>query len=140
MKSLLRTTGAFIYSAIVSAAFTALAVYILATIIAAEGFWKTLIYTVLMIPLFFWLSERGVQLTSIPYNWLWDRTLKTRIATAIPVALAFLWCVTSPFFISKTFTAGDWIVTAVWWLLCILLYYNLFMQPFINPHMGVDEP
>lgn len=140
MKSLLRAIGAFIYSAIVSAAFTALAVYLLTSVIAAEGFWKTLIYTVLMALFLFWLSERGVQYTSIPYNWLWDRTLKTRIATAIPAVIAFLWCVTSPFFISKTFTAGDWIVTAVWWLLCILLYFNLFMQSFVSTHMGVDEP
>lgn len=136
--SYLRTLAAFLYTTIITSAYTWLSIYIVTkAIVYISGFWHTLFVAIAFLYFFSWLSERGIELLSIPYNWLWDRTLKTRIATAIPVILVGLWCISMPIRIPVTFSVSNWVLVIIWELLSIPFFYNLLVLPFINPNMGI---
>lgn len=138
MKSWLRTVGAFIYAAIISLLFSLLSTYVVEwAVVNTEGFWQTSVVFIGIFIVFLWLSEHGIRYSSIPFNFLWDRTFKTRVATAIPVVLIGLWCLTLPFRISLKFSVSDWFIVVAWWICAVIFYFNLFLFPFNNPHMGV---
>lgn len=138
--SYLRTLGSFIYTAIISILFLLGSVFIYARIlIYASGFWITLGGIFGMVLLLSWISERGVELCSIPFNFLWDNTLKTRVATIIPAIIIGLWCVSAPFRIDRHFSTGDWILSAIWMLCSFMFYYNLAMLPLTNPNMCYQD-
>ena len=140
MSSFARTLGAFLYTSILSLAFMLLSIWLLCRcIIYVDGFWLS---AVAIAALFFglgWLSEKGLQYLSIPYNWLWDNTKKTRITTSATAIIFGLWTICAPFRIPVKFSAGDWIISVIWMLLSIVLYFNLTLLPFISPHMGVMD-
>lgn len=138
MNSWLRTIGAFFYAAIISSTFLFLSAYVIPwAIVYFEGFWETLSVIICILIVFSWLAEKGVEYLSIPFNYLWDRTFKTRIATAIPVVLIGLWCLSLPFRISLKFSMGDWFIVIAWEICAIFFYFNMFLLPFNNPTMGV---
>lgn len=139
MKSWFRAMGAFMYALIISVAFLFLAVFLLSKgIVAVSGFLKTAIMIIGIVVLVAWLSEKGLELLSIPFNWLWDRSKKTRIATAIPAVLIGLWCLSAPIRIPVKFTTGDWVLVVIWCLGVLVFYVNLFLMPFSSPNMGRD--
>jgi len=138
MKSWLRTIGAFFYAAIISSIFLFLSAYVIpCAIVYFEGFWETLSVVIGILIVFLWLSEKGVEYSSIPFNYLWDKTFKTRVATVIPVVLIGLWCLSLPFRISLKFSVGDWFVVVAWEICAVFFYFNMFLLPFNNPTMGV---
>lgn len=137
--SYIRTLGAFLYASIISLAYLWLSALIITkSIIYVNGFWHTLFTAFGFTLLFSWISERGIGYLSILFNWLWDRTKKTRIATVIPVVGVGLWCIAMPIRIPITLTIGDWVLVGIWEILSILFFYNLLLLPFINTNMGVD--
>lgn len=137
--SYLRTLGAFVYSAVVSILFFIGALFIYTRILVyASGFWQTLGCIFGLVMLLSWIAERGLQYCSIPFRYLWDRTFKTRIVTIIPAIIVGIWCVTAPFRIELHFSVGDWILSSVWMLCCLVFYFNLVMLPLANPHLGVN--
>lgn len=140
MKSWLRTLGALVYTVIVCGLFLLASIFVLSRLLArAEGFWVVAASIVGILIFFGWLSERGVEYASIPYNYLWDRTMKTRFATAIPSLLSGLYCILWPFLVPVDFSFGDWAMVVVWEICSIFFFYNMFTLPFINHQMGVKE-
>lgn len=138
MKSLFRAFGAFIYASVVSIGFMILSVLLLMKgITVVHGFWKTALLIIGFIVMFAWLAEKGLELLSLPFNWLWDQTMTTRVATAIPVVLVGLWCMAAPFRLPIEFTTGDWVLTAIWWIGVLFFYVNFILMPFTSPNMGV---
>lgn len=138
MNKLFRALGAFVYASIIAIAFLALSSFILAKgIVSIDGFWKTTIFVIVMIVFFAWLSEKGLQLLSIPFNWLWDETMTARIVTAVPAVIVGLWCLAAPFRIPMKFTTGDWVLVVIWWLGVLFFYVNFFLMPFISKDMGI---
>lgn len=135
--SLLRTLGAFIYSSILSILFCIGSIFLYTCILVyASGFVITLGCIFVMVFILSWIFERGLEICSIPFNFLWDRTFKSRIATIIPAVIVGLWCVTAPFRITLHFSIGDWILSSIWMLCSIIFYFNLVMLPLNNPNMG----
>ena len=140
MKSWLRTIGAFVYTVIVCGLYLlASAIVLPKLIVRAEGFWMVSASIAGLLIFFGWLSERGVEYASIPYNYLWDSTKKTRLATAIPSLLLGLYCIIRPFIYPVEFSFGDWAMMAVWEICSIFFFYNMFTLPFINHQMGVNN-
>lgn len=136
--SYIRTLGSFLYASLISLVYLWLSVLtVTKSIVYANGFWHTLFTVLGFVFLFSWISERGIQYLSIPFNWLWDITIKTRIATAIPVAGIGLWCIAMPLQIPITLTFGDWVLVSVWEILSVVFFYNLLLLPFRNTDMGV---
>lgn len=137
--SYLRTFGAFAYSAVLSILFLTGAIFLLVrTLIFISGFCVTTGFLFIMLFCISWISERGLQFCSIPFNYLWDNTLKTRIASVVPAVIVGLWCVSAPFRLAIPFSVGDWIVSIVWMICCLVFYFNLAVLPLTNPHMGVN--
>ena len=135
--SYIRTLGSFLYSAAICIAFFLLAVWLLVRcIIYAEGFFMTFFAIFGIVLLLSWLGEKGIIITGIPFNWLWDKNSKTRIAAMIPPIPIGLWCITTPFRIPLHFSTGDWIVTILWAFCVFWFYWNMFTFPAINPHIG----
>ena len=138
MSKLLRTLGSFVYASAISIAFLFLAVFALSKgIVSIHGFWKTAIFVIAISVAFAWLAEIGLQLLSIPFNWLWDQTPIERIAAAIPAALVGIWCISAPFRIQEHFTTGDWVVTVLWGIGVLCFYANLFLLPFLSKDIGI---
>jgi hypothetical protein len=136
--SYIRTLGAFLYAAIISLVYLWLSALIVTiSIICVSGFWYTLFTAIGFAWLFGWISERGVELLSIPFNWLWDRTKKTRIATIVPIIIIGLWCIAMPIRIHLTLKFGDWVLIGIWEIISLMFFYNLVMLPFINTNIGV---
>lgn len=138
--SYLRTIGAFAYSSILSILFFIGSVFLYTRILAyASGFWLTFGCIVGMVILLSWLSERGLEICSIPFNYLWDKTRKARIATIIPAVIIGLWAISSPFRIQMHFSTGDWILSIAWMVCSLVFFYNLSMLPLINKKMGQND-
>ena len=138
--SYIRTFGSFLYSAFLCALFFIAAYWVLLrSIVYADGFFGTLCAFIFILFVFGWLSEKGIILASIPFNWLWDDSLKTRIAAMIPPALIGISCMLSPFRIPNTFTFGDWVITIAWETCALTFYFNMFILPITNPHMGIRD-
>ena len=137
MKSIIRSIGAFIYTSIIALGFLLLSSYILTrAVIFSDGFWQTLCAVVVILFLLGWISEKGVQLLSIPYNWLWDTTKITRYSTIIPLIPVGLWCISVPFRMPLKFGVGDWIITIVWLACVVFFFLNMILLPFNNLNMG----
>lgn len=135
--SYLRSLGSFLYSLLLSIIFFAGAVYIYVKIlINASGFWITTGCIIGISIVLSWMAENGIKICSIPFNWLWDYTIKTRIAAMIPALIVGLWCITAPFRIPFQFSVGDWVVTVIWVFFSSVFYYNLFLFPLFNPQIG----
>lgn len=138
MNKLFRTIGSFVYASIVAIAFLFLAAFVLSKgIVYIHGFWKTSIYVIVISIAFAWLSEVGLKLLSIPFNWLWDETLVERTAAAIPAVLVGLWCLSAPFRIKQSFTTGDWVFVVVWGLCVLFFYVNFFLLPFLSKDIKI---
>lgn len=137
--SYIRAIGSFVYSAIICAVFFIIADWLLLRIIIlAEGFMAA-VGTVCVFVFLAWLSERGISIASIPFNWLWDKSRKTRIASIIPPVIIGLWCATIPFRIALKYSFGDWLIIIIWEISVLLFYYNMITLPIINKNMGVGS-
>ena len=138
IKSWIRTVLSFIYTSLLLIGYYYLSYFILSYATAQDGgFWSYLCIWMGIIILFSWLSEKGIELFSIPFNWLWDRTKKTRIATSTPIIPMALLTLCIPILLQNKFGVGDWIIVITWGLISIFFFYNLFLLPFINPNMGI---
>ena len=137
MKSVLRMLGSFGYSLLVTGITSGIAVFIWASAMTyADGFWQHAAWGVGMVIALAWLSERGVEISSVVYNWLWDSGVGVRIATSIPPLLIGIWICSAPFRLGVKFTVGDIILTVLWELLNLFLYFNLISLPWLNSRMG----
>lgn len=140
MKRIMRGIAAFIYSLLLSIGYTYLAISILAkTLVYAEGFWMTLGFMIAIFVSLSWISERALSWDLIPFRWLWDNKLQVRIVSAIPPVLIAIWCLTAPYRLPFSFTAGDWVITVIWSILSIIFFWNLVTTPFINPHFSIEQ-
>ena len=130
--------GSFTYSLLISWLFLwVVKISLRLVVLAVSGFWMTLLVTMSAGFWLAWLSEKGVQICSIPFNWLWDRSIKTRIATTIAAVLGGIACLSVPFYIPGEFSLGDWVVTVFFMLISLFFYFNLCILPFGNPDVGV---
>lgn len=137
MKSILRMLGSFGYSLLISCITSGVAFVVwYLSITHADGFWEHTYWIIGMLIVLSWQSEKGVEITSIVYNWLWDSTLKTRIATSIPPIIVGIWNCSAPFWIDVDLTVGDIISTVVWEFINLFLYFNLISLPWLNFNMG----
>jgi len=137
MKSWLKALGAFIYTSIVCGLYLLASAFLLKRfILRAEGFWMVVSAIFFILVFFGWLSEKGVKYASIPYNFLWDNTKKTRLATSIPALLLWLYGVVLPFLFPYTFSFSDWLIVVVWEITTFFFFYNMFTLPIINPEIG----
>ena len=135
--SLLRMIGSFTYSLLISWLFLwVVKISLRLVVLAVSGFWMTLLVTMSVCIWLAWLSEKGLQVCSIPYNWLWDRSTKTRLATTIAALLGGVACVSVPFYIPGTFSVGDWFVTVICMVISLFFYFNLCTLPFLNADIG----
>ena len=138
--SWLRTIGSFLYSMLLCAGFFFLSIWILArSIVYSEGFTGTLCAILFIAFILGWVSEKGVVFASVLFNWLWDESLKTRLASMIVAIMIGLWCISSPFRISLHFTFGDWVIILVWEISVLAFYYNMFTLPLLNKNMGIKN-
>lgn len=139
MKSWLRAIVAFLYTVIVCGLFLTVSTFVLPKLISrTEGFWMVVTAAFGILIFFGWLSERGVEYASIPYNYLWDRTRKTRVATSIAALLLWVYGLIWPFLIPIDYTFGDWVIVAIWEICSFFFFYNMISLPFINHQMGVN--
>lgn len=130
--------GSFAYSLLISWLYLLLVKILLRLLVlGVSGFWKTLFVTMSVCIWLAWLSEKGLQICSIPYNWLWDSSMKTRLATTIAAVLGGIACVSVPFYIPGEFSVGDWVVTVFFMFISLFFYFNLCILPFGNPDVGV---
>lgn len=137
MKKILRVFASFGYSLIIACLASGIAVFIWASAMTyADGFWQHAAWGVGMLIALAWLSERGVEISSVVYNWLWDSGVGARIATSIPPLLIGIWICSAPFRLDVKFTVGDIILTVLWELLNLFLYFNLISLPWLNSRMG----
>ncbi|MBD5211001.1 MAG: hypothetical protein HDS77_07030 [Bacteroidales bacterium] len=136
----MRALAAFAYSALLAILFFVGSVLLYTRILVfASGFWQTFVCIIGMVILLSWLSERGLEICSIPFNYLWDKKKKARIATIIPAIIVGLWAISAPLRIHMRFSTGDWILSIVWMLCNIVFFYNLVMLPLINKNMGQND-
>ena len=139
MKSWLRAIVSFLYTVFVCGLFLTASNFLLPKIIyRTKGFWMVFTAAFGTLIFFGWLSERGVEYASIPYNYLWDRTIKTRVATSIAALLLLVYALICPFLIPVDFSFGDWVIVAFWEICSFSFFYNMITIPFINPQMGVN--
>lgn len=137
MKTLARSLGGFLYSLLISVAFSYGAVWLLTRcLVYAEGFWMSFLGVCLIIYSISWVAEKGLQFLSLPYNWLWNERFATRLSSCIPTILLGLWTISSPWRISFKFSVGDWSITIIWLCLVAGFYYNLASMPFVNLDIG----
>lgn len=130
--------GSFAYSLLISWLYLLLVKILLRLLVlGVSGFWKTLFVTMSVCIWLAWLSEKGLQICSIPYNWLWDSSTKARLATTIAAVLGGIACVSVPFYIPGEFSVGDWVVTVFFMFISLFFYFNLCILPFGNPDVGV---
>lgn len=137
MRTFLRSVGGLIYTSIISALFGAASIWLLVRILVyMEGFWETLCALCAIVLPISWIAKRGLQLLLIPYNWLWNESIITRCATAIPATIVGLWVVTAPLRMPFHLQFGDWIISIVWMGFNFDFYYNLASMSFISHAMG----
>ena len=137
MKSILRMLGSFGYSLLISCIASGISVFIWASAMTyADGFWQHAAWGIGMLIVLAWLSERGVEISSVVYNWLWDSSVGARIATSVPPLLIGIWICSAPFRLVVKFTVGDIILTVLWEFLNLFLYFNLISLPWLNSRMG----
>lgn len=131
--------GSFIYSSIISFMMGLISLWLWLKFISnAHGFWLCLTAAIGFICILGWVSEKGVTYSSIPYNWLWDKSKKTRVASTIPPVLCMIWVISAPFRVEYHYSTGDICLTVIWVILNFFLWYNLITLPWINLNMGMD--
>lgn len=140
MKSWMRTFGSFVYSMLISIMVGVVSILIWTFCYElAEGFWLNLWAAIFLTSIMGWISEKGISLLSIPFNWLWDNSVKSRLASTIPPLLIGIWVVSLPFRRDYAFTGGDIFLTVIWEILILFSFYNLCFLPWINLEMGVNK-
>ena len=138
--SYLRLVGSFAYALFCSGVFCAIGWRGLSYIASeVSGFWMSAVCFVVAIPVLGWMTEYGMMLLSIPFNWLWDRTLKTRAATSAGAIIGGIVCLAVPFLLPVDFSAGDWGFATLWMAMSFVWAFNLFLMPFTNFNMGVGS-
>lgn len=139
MKSWIRFSGSFIYSSIINFLMSLISIWLWVKFLSnVHGFWLCLLAVIGFVSILSWLAEKGVEYSSIPFNWLWDRSKKTRIASTIPAVLCAIWVMSAPFRVEINYSAGDIFLTIIWMVLNFFLWFNLIMLPWINLNMGVE--
>lgn len=137
MLTLIQCFGSFCYSVILSFIFLWIVLIAYTRILVfAEGFLNTAGVLLGFVFIFAWLSEKGLQIASIPFNWLWSTKTITRLCTIIPCVIIALWGITAPFRIPFHFNIGDWIVTFAFWIVTLCFFWNLATMPIISPEVG----
>lgn len=137
MKTLVRSLLGFIYSCLISVLFFVGFVWLLLRcLIYLNGFWGASAAICAIVVSISWIAERGLELLSIPFNWLWNEKFISRLSSCLPAIIVGLWAISTPWRIPFQFSAGDWVITTVWLFCVAVFYYNLATMSIISTHMG----
>lgn len=137
---LLRTLGATIYTAIIALGFLWMVEFVLnLAVTKISGWWQTGITILGILVVFSWIAEYGLQILSIPYDWLWDNSTLSRFSSILPSLAGVVGAFVIPFRIETEFTAGDWVLSVEMFIISVFFFYNLVSMPFINPDMGIGN-